>query len=243
MENEIVISHLCQSYGRREALSDVSFTIPKGMFGLLGRNGAGKTTLMKTLCALLTPKSGTVTLYGVPVSQTGKIREMVGYLPQEFSLYPSMTVFEALDYLGVLSGMSKERRRERIDLLLRQVNLQDQAAKRLKALSGGMKRRLGIAQALLHDPKIIVADEPTAGLDPEERVRFRELFEELAKEKTVLLSTHIVSDIEESCENLAILDGGRLRYCGTVQELIARTQTDNMEQAYLRCVKEENAPC
>lgn len=243
MEHEIVISGLCQSYGRREVLHDISFTIPQGMFGLLGRNGAGKTTLMKTLCTLLTPKSGSVTLCGVPVSQTAKIRAMVGYLPQDFSLYPSMTVTEALDYLGVLSGMEKSKRKERIELLLAQVNLEAQAKKRVNALSGGMKRRLGIAQALLHDPQIIIADEPTAGLDPEERVRFRELFCALAKEKTVLLSTHIVSDIEESCENLAVLDGGRLYYTGTVQDLIARTQTDHMEQAYLRCVKGGGSAC
>lgn len=236
MDREIVISHLCQSYGKKEALCDVSFVIPQGMFGLLGRNGAGKTTLMKTLCTLLTPKSGEVTVGGVSVSQAGKIREMTGYLPQEFSLYPSMSVFEALDYLGVLSGMEKNLRRRRIKLLLEQVNLMEQAGKKVKALSGGMKRRLGIAQALLHDPQVIIADEPTAGLDPEERVRFRELFQELAKEKTVLLSTHIVSDIEEACENLAILDGGRLCYAGTVRELLEATGEPNMERAYLACI-------
>ncbi len=236
MDREIVISHLCQSYGKKEVLCDVSFVIPQGMFGLLGRNGAGKTTLMKTLCTLLTPKSGKVTVGGVSVSQAGKIREMTGYLPQEFSLYPSMSVFEALDYLGVLSGMEKSLRRRRIKMLLEQVNLMEQAGKKVKALSGGMKRRLGIAQALLHNPQVIIADEPTAGLDPEERVRFRELFQELAKEKTVLLSTHIVSDIEEACENLAILDSGRLRYSGTVSELLEATGEPNMERAYLACI-------
>lgn len=236
MDREIVISHLYQSYGKKEALCDVSFTIPQGMFGLLGRNGAGKTTLMKTLCTLLTPKSGEITVNGIPVSQAGKIREITGYLPQEFSLYPSMSVFEALDYLGVLSGMEKSLRHRRIKLLLEQVNLTEQAGKKIKALSGGMKRRLGIAQALLHDPQIIIADEPTAGLDPEERVRVRQLFQELAREKTVLLSTHIVSDIEEACENLAILDGGRLRYTGTVSELLETTGEPNMERAYLACI-------
>lgn len=236
MQDEIVISHLCQSYGNKEALVDVSLTIPRGMFGLLGRNGAGKTTLMKTLCTLLTPKMGEITVRGVPISQAGDIRAMTGYLPQEFSMYPSMTVREVLDYLGVLSGMEKPLRKRRIGELLEQVNLTGQAGKRVKALSGGMKRRLGIAQALLHDPQIIIADEPTAGLDPEERVRFRELFCELAKEKTVLLSTHIVSDIEEACENLAILDNGRLRYTGTVKELLETTGETNMERAYLACV-------
>ncbi len=236
MNSNITISHLCQRYGKRTALDDVSFTIPQGMFGLLGPNGAGKTTLMKTLCTLLTPKSGEVTVWGEPLSHTGAIREITGYLPQEFSLYPSMTVFEALDYLGVLSGLEKSFRRQRIERLLEQVNLSDRAGTRIKSLSGGMKRRLGIAQALLHDPKVVIADEPTAGLDPEERVRFRELFRELAKTKTVLLSTHIVGDIEEACENLAILDGGRLRYAGTVSGLLQAAGTDSMERAYLACI-------
>lgn len=236
MNTDIAISHLCQSYGKKTALDDVSLCIPRGMFGLLGRNGAGKTTLMKTLATLLTPKSGSISVYGTPISQTARIREMTGYLPQDFSLYPSMTVAEALDYLGVLSGMPKPLRRERAASLLEKVNLADRAHTKVKSLSGGMKRRLGIAQALLHDPQVIIADEPTAGLDPEERVRFRQLFQELAHEKTVLLSTHIVSDIEEACENLAILDGGRLRYTGTVTELLAQTGAENMEQAYLACI-------
>lgn len=236
LSDEIVISHLCQSYGKKTVLDDVSFTIPRGMFGLLGRNGAGKSTLMKTMVTLLTPQSGEITVRGVPVSQTGRIREITGYLPQEFSLYPSMTVYEALDYLGLLSGMDKKRRRERIPQVLLQVNLSDRGRAKVKSLSGGMKRRLGIAQALLHDPQVILADEPTAGLDPEERVRFRELFRKLAKEKTVLLSTHIVGDIEEACENLAVLDGGRLCYAGTVARLLEATGADNMERAYLACI-------
>ncbi|MEE0731423.1 MAG: ABC transporter ATP-binding protein [Oscillospiraceae bacterium] len=236
MNTEIVISHLCQSYGRKEVLADVSFTIPQGMFGLLGRNGAGKTTLMKTLATLLAPKGGSVTVCGVPVSQSLRVREMTGYLPQEFSMYPSMTVYEALDYLSVLSGMPKQLRQKRIPELLLKVNLSDRGGTKVKALSGGMKRRLGIAQALLHDPQVIIADEPTAGLDPEERVRFRELFRELAREKTVLLSTHIVSDIEESCENLAILDQGKLRYAGSSKGLLDQTGTQSMEQAYLACI-------
>ena len=151
-------------------------------------------------------------------------------------MYPSMTVYEALDYLSVLSGMPKQLRQKRIPELLLKVNLSDRGGTKVKALSGGMKRRLGIAQALLHDPQVIIADEPTAGLDPEERVRFRELFRELAREKTVLLSTHIVSDIEESCENLAILDQGKLRYAGSSKGLLDQTGTHSMEQAYLACI-------
>lgn len=239
--NLIVLSHLTQSYGKKRALHDVSFSIPQGMFGLLGRNGAGKTTLMKTLVTLLPPKSGEITLRGLPISQTTEIRRMTGYLPQDFSMYPGMTAREVLDYLGVLSGMPKALRRERTDAVLRQVNLQQQSGTKVKQLSGGMKRRLGIAQALLHDPAVIVADEPTAGLDPEERVRFRSLFLELAKTKTVLLSTHIVSDIEAACSHLAILDGGELRFAGTTEKLLQTMGTNHLEQAYLACISGETA--
>lgn len=235
-QTDIVISRLCQSYGRKQALDDVNLIIPQGMFGLLGRNGAGKTTLMKTLATLLAPKSGRISVYGIPVERAADIRKITGYLPQDFSMYPSMKVAEALDYLGVLSGMGAALRKRRIAEVLERVNLTDRAQSRVSSLSGGMRRRLGIAQALLHDPKVIIADEPTAGLDPEERARFRELLQETAREKTVLLSTHIVSDIEEACERIAILDGGHVRYDGTVAGLLAETDTDNMEQAYIRCI-------
>lgn len=219
-EMNITIRHLDKYYGRKQALSDVTMTIPKGMFGLLGRNGAGKTTLMKILAALSKKQSGTVEICGIPVENAAEIRRITGYLPQEFNMYPGMSVYEAMDYLGVLSGLSKQERRKRIPVLLERVNLQDDRKKKVKALSGGMKRRLGIAQAVIHDPKILIVDEPTAGLDPEERVRFRNLLSEIAEERIVILSTHITGDIEASCEEIAVLEEGKLLFRGTVEELL-----------------------
>ena len=189
---------------------------PSGMFGLLGRNGAGKTTLMKVLATLLKKQSGEVTICGIPVEEAAKVRRITGYLPQDFSMYPNMGVYEAMDYLGALSGLSRQTRKERIPVLLKKVNLQDEYRTKVRALSGGMKRRLGIAQAILHEPKVLIVDEPTAGLDPEERVRFRNLLCEIAEERIVILSTHIVGDIEATCEQIAIMDEGELYYSGTV---------------------------
>lgn len=219
-DTEIIISHLDKYYGRKQALSDVSLTIHKGMFGLLGRNGAGKTTLMKVLATLHDKQGGDVSICGIPVEHSAAIRKITGYLPQDFSMYPNMSVYEAMDYLGVLSGLTKVQRQERIANLLKQVNLQDHHRTKVKALSGGMKRRLGIAQAILHNPKVLIVDEPTAGLDPEERVRFRNLLCEIAQERIVILSTHIVGDIEATCENIAVLDSGRVLFQGTVEELL-----------------------
>lgn len=219
-EMNITIRHLDKYYGRKQALSDVTMTIPKGMFGLLGRNGAGKTTLMKILAALSKKQSGTVEICGIPVENAAEIRRITGYLPQEFNMYPGMSVYEAMDYLGVLSGLSKQERRKRIPVLLERVNLQDDRKKKVKALSGGMKRRLGIAQAVIHDPKVLIVDEPTAGLDPEERVRFRNLLSEIAEERIVILSTHITGDIEASCEEISVLEEGKLLFRGTVEELL-----------------------
>lgn len=192
MDISIKIEGLNQYYGRKQALKDVNLYIKTGMFGLLGRNGAGKTTLMKVLATLLKKSEGNVSICGIPVEDAREIRRIVGYLPQEFSMYPNMTVYEAMDYLGVLSGMDQKSRKQKIPKLLYKVNLQEDQKKKVKALSGGMKRRLGIAQAILHDPKILIVDEPTAGLDPEERVRFRNLLCEIAKDRIVILSTHIV---------------------------------------------------
>ena len=219
-EMNITIRHLDKYYGRKQALSDVTMTIPKGMFGLLGRNGAGKTTLMKILAALSKKQSGTVEICGIPVENAAEIRRITGYLPQEFNMYPGMSVYEAMDYLGVLSGLSKQERRKRIPVLLERANLQDDRKKKVKALSGGMKRRLGIAQAVIHDPKVLIVDEPTAGLDPEERVRFRNLLSEIAEERIVILSTHITGDIEASCGEIAVLEEGKLLFRGTVEELL-----------------------
>lgn len=218
---KIEIEQLNQYYGKKQVLYDLNLTIEKGMFGLLGRNGAGKTTLMKTLVTLLKKASGNVTICGVDINDAKQIRSLIGYLPQDFSMYPNMSVFQSLEYLGLLSGLSKKEIQERSHYLLGMVNLLEHQHKKVKALSGGMKRRLGIAQALLHNPKVVVVDEPTAGLDPEERIRFRNLLSEIAKERIVLLSTHIVGDIEATCERVAILHAGRLTYDGTVSALLS----------------------
>ena len=219
---EIVIDNLSKRYGKKEAIKNLSLKIPSGMYGLLGRNGAGKTSLMRILAALSVPTNGDIWLNGVSMKETAKIREMVGYLPQDFSMYRSMTVLGAMDYLGLLSDIPKEIRKERIDELLEKVNLKDNAKTKVKALSGGMKRRLGIAQALLHNPQILIVDEPTTGLDPEERIRFRNLLSDFADDRIVLLSTHIASDIESICDGVAVLNDGRLLFHGSTEELIRR---------------------
>lgn len=220
MATEITLKNVNKYYGKNHALKDINLTIEKGMFGLLGRNGAGKTTLMKVLATLLTPNSGEITVCDIPIEMASNVRSITGYLPQDFSMYGNMKVYEAMDYFGVLSGLKKQERKNKIPMLLEQVNLQNNANTKVKAMSGGMRRRLGIAQAILHDPKVLIVDEPTAGLDPEERVRFRNLLCEIAEERIVILSTHIVGDIEATCENIAVLDEGKIIYQGTVASLL-----------------------
>lgn len=242
-KNTVEIRDLSVAYGKKEALSHLNLTVRPGLFGLLGRNGAGKTTLMRTLAGLLTPSGGKAVVCGVPLQMRAQIRQMTGYLPQDFNVYPSMRVEEALDYLGVLSGLPRRVRKERIPALLRRVNLEEQAGARVRALSGGMRRRLGIAQALLHDPRVLIVDEPTAGLDPEERIRFRNLLGEVASDRVVLLSTHIVGDIEAICENLAVLERGRLLYSGSVEGLAEQAQGQvyqvSVSRAQLEALKEQ----
>ncbi|MDE7425794.1 MAG: ABC transporter ATP-binding protein [Lachnospiraceae bacterium] len=243
MSTEIVLERVNKYYGKKQALKNVTMTIPKGMFGLLGRNGAGKTTLMKILATLHKATDGEVTICGVDVKECSKIRSMTGYLPQDFSMYGNMRVYEAMDYLGTLSGLKKEERKKRIPQLLEKVNLQNNYKTKVRAMSGGMRRRLGIAQALLNNPKVLIVDEPTAGLDPEERVRFRNLLCEIAEERIVLLSTHIVGDIEATCENIAILDEGTLRFTGTVEELLeiaeGKIYTAEVSKMELEKIKKE----
>ncbi len=243
MDKRITIQNMNKFYGKKQALFDINLTIEQGMFGLLGRNGAGKTTLMKTIAALHKKKSGEVTVCGVPVEKAKKIRAMTGYLPQDFSMYPNMRTDEALDYLGALSGIPAQERKKRVDLLLEKVNLTEHRRKKVKELSGGMKRRLGIAQALIHNPEVIIVDEPTAGLDPEERIRFRNLLCEIAEDRIVILSTHIVGDIESTCEKIAVMDEGRILWKGTVRELIQNASghiyTANIEKQYMAQIKKE----
>lgn len=243
MKNEIKIQHMDKFYGRKQALFDINLTIGKGMFGLLGRNGAGKTTLMKTLATLHKKKNGEINICGIPVENEKAVRAMTGYLPQDFSVYPNMRTDEALDYLAALSGICKAERKEKVNYWLERVNLQEHRHKKIKELSGGMKRRLGIAQALIHNPEILIVDEPTAGLDPEERIRFRNLLCEVAEDKIVILSTHIVADIEASCEQIAIMDSGKILWNGTVQQLIENARghvyTANIEKKFMPQIKKE----
>lgn len=221
---EIVINNLSKNYGKKSALKNVSVTIHSGMYGLLGRNGAGKTSLMRILATLSVPSSGEISMNGIPIKETTKIREIVGYLPQDFSFYRNMSVYGAMDYLGLLSNIPDKVRKERISALLEQVNLKENVRTKVKALSGGMKRRLGIAQALLHNPQILIVDEPTAGLDPEERIRFRNLLSKFAEDRIVILSTHISSDVESSCENIGVLDNGRMIWSGGTEELVKQAE-------------------
>ena len=221
---EIVIKNLSKNYGRKAALKNVSVTIHSGMYGLLGRNGAGKTSLMRILATLSVPSGGEVSMNGISIKETGKIREIIGYLPQNFSFYRNMSVYDAMDYLGLLSNLPDKIRKERIVSLLERVNLKENMRTKIKALSGGMRQRLGIAQALLHDPQILIVDEPTAGLDPEEKIRFRNLLSEFAEDRIVILSTHISSDVEASCENIGVLDNGKMIWNGATEELVKQAE-------------------
>ena len=221
---EIVIKNLSKNYGRKAALKNVSVTLHSGMYGLLGRNGAGKTSLMRILATLSVPSGGEVSMNGISIKETGKIREIIGYLSQDFSFYRNMSVYDAMDYLGLLSNLPDKIRKERIASLLEQVNLKENMRTKIKALSGGMRQRLGIAQALLHDPQILIVDEPTAGLDPEERIRFRNMLSEFAEDRIVILSTHISSDVEASCENIGVLDNGKMIWNGAAEELVKQAE-------------------
>lgn len=221
---EIVINNLSKHYGKKKVLQNVSVTIHPGMYGLLGRNGAGKTSLMRVLATLSVPSDGEISMNGISIRETGKIREMVGYLPQKFSCYGAMSVYGAMDYLGLLSNIPDNIRKERIMTLLERVNLTENPKTKVKALSGGMKQRLGIAQALLHNPQILIVDEPTAGLDPEERIRFRNLLSEFSEDRIVILSTHISSDVESTCENIGVLDHGKMIWNGATKDLVKQAE-------------------
>ena len=221
----IDISHLTKTYGGDvRALADVSLHIELGMFGLIGPNGAGKTTLMRILAGLIRPTQGKIEVFGNDLSTTnGKqaTKAILGYLPQELGLYPNLSAREFLDYLAILKGVREPKQRKtQIKELIELVHLTDAADRKLKTYSGGMKRRFGIAQALLGSPKLLILDEPTVGLDPEERVRLRNLLADLAKQCTVILSTHIIEDISASCNNLALIYKGRVLFQGSPAEMI-----------------------
>ena len=204
------------------AINHADLEIPKGIFGLLGENGAGKTTLMRVLTTVLSPASGTVTLDGIRYSEENyeKIQRKIGYLPQEIDLYPNLTVQECLEYMGDLSGISKRIYRERISYYLEKTSLSEHCKKKMKQLSGGMKRRVGLIQALLNEPEFLIVDEPTTGLDPEERIRIRNLLVDFSEGRTVLFSTHVVEDLTATCSQLAVMKKGKFLYSGNIRELL-----------------------
>lgn len=218
----IEIHHVSKRYQNgTAALEDISFCIDGGVFGLLGHNGAGKTTLMKALTTILAPSAGTIRVCGFDTVKQGKeVHRRIGYLPQELAMYPSLTVFDFVNYMAGLKGIHDKNA---VYAVLEQVEMLPFADRKIGRLSGGMRRRTGIAQALVGSPQVLVADEPTAGLDPEERVRFRSVLSRYAREgRTVLLSTHIVEDVYQLCGELAVLREGRLFYAGTSAALMER---------------------
>lgn len=225
---ELNIDRVTKQYGPKIAVDRISLTLTPGVTGLLGANGAGKTTLMRMLCGILRPTSGSISLDGLDVSTEG-YRAVLGYLPQDFGYYPSFSALDFLLYLGALKGMERKQAKERSLELLEVVGLGEVARKKIRTFSGGMKQRLGIAQALLNRPKLLILDEPTAGLDPKERVRFRTLIEEQGKESIVLLSTHIVSDVEHIAGRILMVKDGQLIYDGS-----AADTSQDLEGFYLR---------
>lgn len=231
---ELVVDRLSKQYKNKIAVDRVSLHLQNGVYGLLGANGAGKTTLMRMLCGILKPTGGTVTFDNRDVS-TEEYRSMLGYLPQDFGYYPEFTGQDFLLYMAALKGLRKSYAKRKAGELLELVALQAQARKKIRTYSGGMKQRLGIAQALLNDPRLLIMDEPTAGLDPKERVRFRNLIAEIGKQNTVLLSTHIVADVEHIADKVLIMKDGQLIYQGGWSE-----QNGDLEEFYLKQFGEDS---
>ena len=222
----LILDGLTKTFSSFPAVNNLSYTMDTGVYGLLGVNGAGKTTLMRMLCTLLTPTSGTITWDGQDIFSLGSAyRNLLGYLPQDFGYYPDFSVQDYLLYIASIKGLRPATARQRMQNLLEQVGLTQVRRQKMKKLSGGMKRRAGIAQAMLNDPKILILDEPTAGLDPKERIRFRNLISELAENRLVLLSTHIVSDVEYIADQILLMKDGSLVHHGTSQQLLAAAPT------------------
>ncbi len=233
---ELRMQNLTKEFGDFTAVDHLNFTMENGVYGLLGANGAGKTTLMKMLCTLLSPTSGEITCNGREILGMGAdYRRILGYLPQEFGFYPEFTVQDYLSYIAALKGLRPVVAKRRVQELIEKTGLKKAAKKKMKKLSGGMKRRAGIAQAMLNNPKILVLDEPTAGLDPNERIRFRNLISELAEDRLVLLSTHIVSDVEYIANQILLMRNGQIVLAGEAQELI-----DSMEEGVFSLYARKN---
>lgn len=219
---KIEIANLTKEYKKTgKAINSISLTIEGGAFGLLGDNGAGKTTLMRILTTLITPTSGTVSIGNIKLLKENHdaIKRMIGYAPQDAGIYPALTVEETLDYLGGMCGLNKEKRREKSEQILADLNLEEHRKKKNKSLSGGMKKRLAIAQALISDPDVLIVDEPTAGVDPEERINIRNVLSRISRDKLVLISTHVLEDVEAICDKLCVIKKGNLKYSGTVEEM------------------------
>ena len=210
---ELTADRITKQYKNKIAVDRMSFTLTTGVTGLLGANGAGKTTLMRILCGILVPDGGTVTCDGMDV-ETEEYREILGYLPQEFGYYPEFSGRDFLLYMSAVKGLQKKDALKKTEDLIELVGLKEVARKKVRTYSGGMRQRLGIAQALLNDPQVLIMDEPTAGLDPQERIRFRDLIADIGKDRIILLSTHIVSDLEHIADRLMIMKEGRLLWQG-----------------------------
>ena len=222
---KLEIRHVTKRYRDKTAVSDVSLTLTAGVWGLLGANGAGKTTLMRMLAGILQPTDGKILCDGVEIGTLGAAyRAKLGYLPQEFGFYPEFTVQDYLEYMAALKGLPRAEAARQIDALLERVSLAEVRRKKIIKLSGGMKRRVGIAQALLNDPEILILDEPTAGLDPGERVRFRNLLSEFAQDRIVLISTHIVSDVEYIAAENAVMKNGTIIAQDTTEGLVQQIE-------------------
>ncbi|MCI9446462.1 MAG: ABC transporter ATP-binding protein [Lachnospiraceae bacterium] len=230
---ELKFEGLTKKFGGFTAVNHIDFTMTNGVYGLLGVNGAGKTTLMRMLCTLLAPTGGAITYNGKDIfKMDGEYRKLLGYLPQEFGFYPEFTVQDYLLYIAAIKGIRPAVARKRTKELIAKVGLSKAADKKMKKLSGGMKRRAGVAQAMLNNPEILVLDEPTAGLDPNERIRFRNLISELSEERLVLLSTHIVSDIEYIANEIWLMKDGTFVRTGTSDEII-RSMPESVWQCYV----------
>lgn len=222
---ELTLKQITKQFGRKKAVDRMNVTLSPGVYGLLGANGAGKTTLMRMVCGVLQPSEGEILMDGRNIWECGDAyRNLLGYLPQDFGYYSDFTAKEFMYYIAALKGLSDKRARIMTKELLEVVSLSDVANKKIRTFSGGMKRRLGIAQAVINNPKILVLDEPTAGLDPKERVRFRNLIADFSKDKIVILSTHIVSDVEYIADTILMMKRGKLFLQGTVE-----TVTDSMQ--------------
>lgn len=237
---------MTRRFGKKEAVSDLSFALPAGVYGLLGDNGAGKSTLMRILATVDRQSEGSVTYNGRDIFRmNGDYRGLVGYMPQDFNVFPSFTAMDFVRYIGALKGLSKKELGHKVREVLRFVNLEDVADKKVRTFSGGMRRRVGIAQAIINDPAILILDEPTAGLDPGERIRFSNIISEMGSERIILFSTHIISDIEAITDNVIILQAGKLRKRGKLADLLAdvrgRVFEEEMSASDLPAFREENA--